>query len=394
MKNATGGGPTRRVRKDRRSEEQRIIDHVLKNRSFAERSKTMSDKRIENLNVDAEQPIITPTELKKSYPLTERIIETVATGQKTIKNILEKKDNRILVVVGPCSIHNIEVAKEYARKLKGLADELKDTLYLAMRVYFEKPRTTVGWQGLINDPFLDNSCQLEEGLKLSRELLTYIAELGLPAAGEALDIVTPQYIQDLFSWTAIGARTTESQSHRKMASGFTSAVGFKNGTSGDIDIAIQALQSVAAPHNFVSIEPHGHVAVVRTSGNPHTHLILRGGKSTNYDAQSIADCEAKLSKAGFPLNIMVDCSHANSGKKAINQPKVLADIAQQITDGNQSIIGIMMESNVHFGKQSIPSDLSQLKYGVSVTDECMDWEMTARVLREFSGQVKASLENR
>jgi 3-deoxy-7-phosphoheptulonate synthase len=354
----------------------------------------MSDKRIENLNVYAEQPIITPTALKKKYPLTERIIETVASGQTTIKKILEKRDKRILVVVGPCSIHDIEAAKAYARKLKGLADELQDTLYLAMRVYFEKPRTTVGWQGLINDPFLDNSFQIEEGLKMARELLIYIAELGLPAAGEALDIVTPQYIQDLFSWTAIGARTTESQSHRKMASGFTSAVGFKNGTGGNIEIAIQALQSVAAPHNFVSIEPQGQVAVVRTKGNPHTHLILRGGKTTNYDAQSIADCEAKLTKAGFPLNIMVDCSHANSGKKAANQPKVLADLGDQISAGNRSIMGIMLESNIHFGKQPIPEDLSQLKYGVSVTDECMDWEMTAEVLRSFAGQMKGCLAGR
>lgn len=354
----------------------------------------MSDKRIENLNVFVEQPIIAPTELKKLYPLTEKIINTVHNGQTTIKNILEGKDNRLLVVVGPCSIHDIKAAKEYAQKLKGLADELKDVLYLAMRVYFEKPRTTVGWQGLINDPFLDNTFQIEEGLKVSRELLTYIAELGLPAAGEALDIVTPQYIQDLFSWTAIGARTTESQSHRKMASGFSSAVGFKNGTGGNIKIAVQALQSVAAPHNFVSIHPDGRVAVVRTSGNPHTHIILRGGETTNYDAKSIADCETQLVDADFPLNIMVDCSHANSGKKAKNQPKVLNDLAQQIENGNRSIMGIMMESNIHFGKQKIPADLSQLAYGVSVTDECMDWEMTAEVLRDFSGRVKNALETR
>ncbi|MFY0654593.1 MAG: 3-deoxy-7-phosphoheptulonate synthase [Cyclobacteriaceae bacterium] len=351
----------------------------------------MFDKRIENLNVQAEQPIITPTELKAKYPLTEEIIKTVMDGQNTIKNILNKTDNRILVVVGPCSIHDIDAAKEYATKLKALADDLKDTLYLVMRVYFEKPRTTTGWQGLINDPHMDNSCDINEGLHQSRELLTHIAELGLPTAGEALDIVTPQYIQDLFSWTAIGARTTESQSHRKMASGFSSVVGFKNGTDGNLDIAIQALQSVAGHHNFVSIDPEGHVAVVRTTGNPNSHIILRGGKGPNYSAEHIAEYEQKLEKAGYPHNIMVDTSHANSGKKAANQPAVLEDVANQIAYGNKSIMGIMMESHLNFGKQSIPEDKSQLKYGVSVTDECIGWETTEEVLRDFSGKIKDSI---
>lgn len=354
----------------------------------------MTNKNIENLNISAEQIIITPSALKKQYPLTEQIIKTISEGQNTIKNILDKKDKRILVVVGPCSIHDIETAKAYARKLKTLAEELSDTLYLAMRVYFEKPRTTVGWEGFINDPFLDNSGQLEEGLKQSRELLTYIAELGLPAAGEALDIVTPQYIQDLFSWTAIGARTTESQSHRKMASGLSSVVGFKNGTNGNVDIAIQAMESAASPHNFVSIEPGGKVAVVRTKGNPNTHLILRGGNGTNYDVKSITECEQKLKMAGAPINIMVDCSHANSGKKAAKQPNVLTDVAEQILAGNTSIMGLMIESNINFGKQSIPENLAELKYGVSITDECMDWEMTAEVLRGFSAVVSGALKKR
>jgi 3-deoxy-7-phosphoheptulonate synthase len=354
----------------------------------------MSDKRIENLNVREEQPLIAPTELKKKYPLTENIIKTVMDGQTTIKNILNKKDKRILVVVGPCSIHDISAAKEYAKKLKILADELKDTVYLVMRVYFEKPRTTTGWQGLINDPHLDNTCDVNEGLHVCRELLTYVAELGLPTAGEALDIVTPQYIQDLFSWTAIGARTTESQSHRKMASGFSSVVGFKNGTDGNIDIAIQALMSVAGDHNFVSINPDGNVAVVRTSGNPNSHIILRGGKRPNYSAEHIAEYEQKLDKAGYPHNIMVDCSHANSGKKAVNQSVVLDDVAKQILNGNKSIMGIMMESNLNFGKQSIPADLSELKYGVSVTDECIDWESTEDVLRDFSAKIKETLNQR
>ncbi len=351
----------------------------------------MTDKRIENLNIKVEQPIMTPAQLKELYPLTENIINTVHAGQMTVKNILSREDKRQLVVVGPCSIHDVELAKDYARRLMELSKEVEDTLYLVMRVYFEKPRTTVGWQGLVNDPFLDDSCQLEEGLKQSRELLTYIAELGLPAAGEALDIVTPQYIQDLFSWTAIGARTTESQSHRKMASGFSSAVGFKNGTDGNVKIAIQALESVASPHNFVSIHPDGRVAVVRTNGNPHTHLILRGGKNPNFDAQSIAKYEATLKAKGFPQRIMVDCSHANSGKIAANQPIVLKSVGEQIVNGNQSIMGVMIESNIHHGKQKIPADIKDLKYGVSVTDECLGFEETAEILREFRDRIKGSI---
>lgn len=354
----------------------------------------MTDLRIENLHIKAEKRILSPNELKNEYPLTERIIQTVHEGQTTIKNILNKKDKRIFVVIGPCSIHDIKAAKEYALKLKTLAEEVKDTLYISMRVYFEKPRTTTGWQGLIIDPFLDDSCKLEEGLRMSRELLTYVADLGLPAAGEALDIVTPPYIQDLFSWTAIGARTTESQSHRKMASGLTSAVGFKNGTDGNITIAIHALKSVASAHNFVSIDSDGHVAAVRTKGNKDAHIILRGGKASNYDIKSIAAYESKLEKAGFKPSIMVDCSHANSGKKASNQPAVLQDIARQIVNGNRSITGVMVESNLNHGNQSIPTDLKQLKYGVSVTDECIDWDTTEKAIREFRDTVKDHLEGR
>ncbi len=341
-------------------------------------------KNIENLNVISEDAIITPSALRKKYPSTPKSVETVSEGQQTIKNILDGKDKRILVVVGPCSIHDIETAKEYASRLKKLADELKDVLYLAMRVYFEKPRTTIGWEGFVNDPYLNGSNQLEEGLKQARKLLVYIAELGLPAAGEALDIVTPQYIQDLFSWTAIGARTTESQSHRKMASGLSTAVGFKNGTGGNVDIAIQAMQSVAIPHNFVSINPEGKVAVVKTAGNKYTHVILRGGSHPNYDKESVRACESKMKEAGFRPNIMIDCSHANSGKKAVNQPHVLNEVKNQIVAGSTSIMGVMIESNINFGKQSIPTDLKQLNYGVSITDECLGWEQTAEMLRDFA----------
>lgn len=343
----------------------------------------MEDKRIENINIGIEQPILAPNELKRIYPLSQKMIETVSLGQQTVKNILNGTDKRKLMIVGPCSIHDIKAAKEYALKLKAIADKYADTLYIAMRVYFEKPRTTVGWQGFINDPDMDDTCKVDKGLKLSRELLSYIAEIGLPTAGEALDIVTPPFIQDLFSWTAIGARTTESQSHRKMASALSSAVGFKNGTDGNIDIAIDALAAVASPHNFISINPDGQVSVIRTLGNKDTHIILRGGKGTNYDAAQIEAYETRLDQAGLKQNIMIDCSHANSAKKAANQVNVLRDVAQQIKSGNQSIFGVMIESNLNFGKQSIPKDLSLLKYGVSVTDECISWEDTETMLAEF-----------
>nr|WP_321406652.1 3-deoxy-7-phosphoheptulonate synthase [uncultured Carboxylicivirga sp.] len=354
----------------------------------------MTELRIENVNIVAEQPIIKPNDLKALFPLTENIIETVEKGQQTVKNILHKTDKRLLVVVGPCSIHNVESAKEYAQKLKALADELGDALYLVMRVYFEKPRTTVGWQGLINDPYLNDSYAIEDGLKMARELLCYVAEIGLPAAGEALDLITPQYMQDLFSWTAIGARTTESQTHRNMASGLTSVVGFKNGTNGDIKIALNARMSAAAPHNFLSVDPDGNVAVVQTAGNPNSHIILRGGKEPNYSAQHVAEYEKKLEKEGLEPRLMIDCSHANSNKNAKNQQLVCEDIAQQIINGNHSIIGMMVESNLKFGKQNIPVDLSKLEYGVSITDECIGWEQTEAMLRKLREDIKDLLPNR
>lgn len=347
------------------------------------------NNNIENINIGEEQPILTPEKLKQIYPLSKKMIETVSTGQRTVKNILNGSDKRQLMVVGPCSIHDIKAAKEYAVKLKGLAEKYADDLYIVMRVYFEKPRTTVGWQGFINDPDMDDTYKIDKGLKLSRELLSYIAELGLPAAGEALDIVTPPYIQDLFSWTAIGARTTESQSHRKMASGLSSAVGFKNGTDGNIDIAISALEATAAPHNFISINPEGQVAIVRTLGNKDTHIILRGGTEPNYDEKHIKNYESILEKKGLQKSIMIDCSHANSLKNAKNQQVVLQNVAQQIKAGNSSIIGLMIESNLHFGKQNIPEDLSTLEYGVSVTDECVGWEDTEKMLEDFVQTIRS-----
>jgi 3-deoxy-7-phosphoheptulonate synthase len=353
------------------------------------------DIRIENLNIHSESALIRPDQLKGEYPLTSKIVSTVMDGQQTIKNILNGNDHRLFVVVGPCSIHDVAAAREYALKLKNLADEVGDTLFLVMRVYFEKPRTSVGWQGLINDPFLDGSCHIEEGLRRARKLLLEIADIGVAAAGEALDLVTPQYVQDLFSWTAIGARTTESQTHRKMASGFSSAVGFKNGTNGDLDVAINAMLAAAHENNFVSINPQGEVAVVRTKGNPYSHMVLRGGSSgPNYDAKHIAMCEKQLCHAGLPENIMIDCSHANSHKDPEKQLVVLEDIKKQILQGNHSIKGIMIESNLNAGNQSIPPDLDKLDYGISVTDACVDWDSTESVLREMKTKLEKVLVKR
>jgi 3-deoxy-7-phosphoheptulonate synthase len=268
---------------------------------------------------------------------------------------------------------------DYARRLKALADETADTLYVVMRVYFEKPRTTTGWKGLINDPHMNDSFDIEHGLQLARKVLLDVNELGLPAGTEALDPISPQYLGDLVSWNAIGARTTESQTHREMASGLSTPVGFKNGTDGGLQVAVNALLSVSRPHSFLGINPEGAVAIIRTSGNPYGHIVLRGGsKGPNYDAATIAKVEQELTKAKLPANIIVDASHANSNKDAALQPNVLQDIATQIVDGNQSIVGVMLESNLGFGNQSIPADLSQLKYGVSVTDACLDWDRTER----------------
>ncbi|MFQ5676211.1 MAG: 3-deoxy-7-phosphoheptulonate synthase [bacterium] len=355
----------------------------------------MLDKRIENINVFSEDRLITPEQLKRRYALTERAIQTVMLGQNTIKEILNRKDHRMFVVVGPCSIHDVEVAVEYAGRLKKLADEVADSLFLVMRVYFEKPRTRVGWQGLINDPDLDNSGNIEKGLHLARKLLLDIAELGLPVATEALDLVSPQYVQDLISWTAIGARTAESQTHRKMASGFTSVVGFKNSTNGGLTVAMNAMCSAANSNSFLSVNPGGKVAVVRTKGNPNTHIVLRGGGGrTNYDSDSIAMCQLKLKEAGLREEIMVDCSHANSQSDPARQLDVLENIIGQITQGNESIVSVMMESNLEWGKQPIPTDLKKLRWGVSVTDACIDWPATERALRKLRTAVKEILPGR
>jgi 3-deoxy-7-phosphoheptulonate synthase len=355
----------------------------------------MSNIDVHNVNVDSQNILIPPEQLKAQLPMTESVHDTLTETREVIQNILDRKDHRIFVVVGPCSIHDTAAALDYAQRLKALAEELSDTLYIVMRVYFEKPRTTVGWKGLVNDPHLDDSFKIEEGLHTARKLLLDILDLGLPTSTEALDPISPQYLQDLISWTAIGARTTESQTHREMASGLSSAVGFKNGTDGGLTVATNALNSVAKPHRFLGINSHGQVSVFTTRGNPYGHIVLRGGSAgPNYDSVHIKLCEDALEKAGVAQNIMVDCSHANSNKEPELQPLVVDNVANQILEGNTSIIGLMVESNLKGGNQSIPDNLDDLKYGVSVTDGCIDWETTERCLRSMRDKLKKTLSER
>jgi 3-deoxy-7-phosphoheptulonate synthase len=358
-------------------------------------SNTMADLPIDDLNVASNETLITPAQLKREIPLSAAAHKTVAAGREVVRDILDGRDHRLFVVIGPCSIHDIDAAHEYARRLKALAAEVSDTLYLVMRVYFEKPRTTVGWKGLINDPYLDDSFKIQDGLHIGRQLLLDLAEMGLPTATEALDPISPQYLQDLISWSAIGARTTESQTHREMASGLSSAVGFKNGTDGGLTVAINALQSVSSPHRFLGINQEGGVSIVTTKGNAYGHVVLRGGNGKpNYDSVSVAVCEQALEKAGIKANIMVDCSHANSNKDPALQPLVMENVANQILEGNQSIIGLMVESHLNWGSQSIPKDLGDLQYGVSVTDACIDWASTEKTLRSMHAKLKDVLPKR
>ncbi len=351
--------------------------------------------RLSDLNIDDYQVVITPTELKKELPLPESVRDLVAQSRQTVKDILDGKDDRLFTVVGPCSIHDTDLALEYGKRLKALADQVSDYIVIIMRVYFEKPRTTVGWKGLINDPHLNGSFDIETGLRKARNLLIQLSEIGLPLATEALDPISPQYLQDTITWTAIGARTTESQTHREMSSGLSSPVGFKNGTDGSLDVAVNAMKSVVSGHAFLGINPQGQVAITKTMGNQYGHVVLRGGGGKpNYDSVSIALCEQALEKAKLPTNIVVDCSHANSNKDHNIQPLVLDDIAHQIKDGNRSICGVMIESNINEGNQSIPDDLSQLKYGVSVTDACINWESTEKSLKKMADTLSGHLNNR
>ncbi len=355
----------------------------------------MNDVQMDDLNVLSEETLVTPEKLKELVPASDHALETVSGGRLAIKNILKRQDPRLFLIVGPCSIHDMNAAMEYAERLKKLSDEVSDTLLLVMRVYFEKPRTTTGWKGFINDPNMNDSFNITEGLTQGRQLLVNLAELGLPTSTEALDPVTPQYMQDLISWSAIGARTTESQTHREMASGLSSSVGFKNGTDGGLEVAINALQSVSAPHRFLGINHQGEVSVIHTRGNQHAHIVLRGGGGRpNYDSVSVNICEQQLLKAGIPANIMVDCSHANSNKDASLQPLVMNNVANQIVEGNQSIVGLMVESHLNFGNQKIPDNLADLVYGVSVTDACVSWDTTAEMIHSLRDKVKDHLPER
>ncbi|WP_026374469.1 3-deoxy-7-phosphoheptulonate synthase [Aestuariibacter salexigens] len=341
----------------------------------------MLQNSINNVNVTSESVLITPDSLSQELPVSEHALDVIKQSRQTIADIIHRRDHRLLVVSGPCSIHDVEAAKEYALKLKELHEACKDTLYIVMRVYFEKPRTTVGWKGLINDPHLDGSFDIETGLRKARELLIWLAELEIPVATEALDPISPQYLAELFSWAAIGARTSESQTHREMASGLSMPVGFKNGTDGSLDIAINALKSAASGHSFMGINKQGQVSLIQTQGNPDGHIILRGGKQPNYDSVCVSECEQEIAAANLQAGLVVDCSHANSSKDFRRQTLVAQNVVNQILEGNQSIIGIMLESHLNSGNQ--PSDgkkPGELAYGVSITDGCIDWATTDELI--------------
>ncbi|ENX41318.1 MULTISPECIES: 3-deoxy-7-phosphoheptulonate synthase [unclassified Acinetobacter] len=358
-------------------------------------SNPVSQPDIDDVNIKSIQTLITPAELKADLPLSDAASQTVLQGRATVRNILDGDDKRLFVVIGPCSIHDTKAAHEYADRLKVLSEKVKDTLYLVMRVYFEKPRTTVGWKGLINDPDMNDSFNIEKGLHIGRGLLIDLNEKGLPCATEALDPNSPQYYQDLISWSAIGARTTESQTHREMSSGLSSPVGFKNGTDGGLTVATNAMQSVKHGHSFLGLNENGQVAIINTKGNPYAHVVLRGGNGKpNYDATSVAEAEAALAKAKVSNKIMIDTSHANSNKDPYLQPLVLKNITEQILDGNKSIVGIMVESHLKGGRQDIPENLCDLEYGKSVTDGCIDWETTEKALLEMHEALKDVLPTR
>jgi 3-deoxy-7-phosphoheptulonate synthase len=336
---------------------------------------------INNINITSEQVLITPAALKAELPVSQHSLEVIQASRRVISDIIHRRDHRFLVICGPCSIHDIKAAKEYALKLKELHESCKDTLYIVMRVYFEKPRTTVGWKGLINDPHINGTFDIETGLRRARELLIWLAELEIPVATEALDPISPQYLAELFSWSAIGARTSESQTHREMASGLSMPVGFKNGTDGSLGIAINALQSAASGHSFMGINGDGQVSIIQTQGNPDGHIILRGGKQPNFDSVCVADCEAELQKSKLNAGLVIDCSHANSSKDFRRQPLVAQNVVNQILEGNQSVIGVMLESHLNLGNQSSDGKaVGDLQYGVSITDGCIDWQQTDDVI--------------
>ncbi len=342
----------------------------------------------DDLRINKIKELLPPIAILERFPATEQAAQTVYAARKAIHNILEDKDDRLLVVVGPCSIHDPDAALEYGKKLKVLRDELGDRLEIVMRVYFEKPRTTVGWKGLINDPYMDDSFKLNDGLRLGRKLLLDLTDMGMPTASEFLDMITPQYMADLISWGAIGARTTESQVHRELSSGLSCPVGFKNGTDGNIKIATDAIRSAEAPHHFLSVTKFGHSAIVETKGNPDCHIILRGGKGPNYSAEHVADINKQLAASGLPQKIMIDFSHANSSKKFERQMIVSEDVGSQMANGDNSIFGVMVESHLVEGRQDIVDGKAET-YGQSVTDACIGWNDTEKLLKQLADSVTA-----
>jgi len=347
--------------------------------------------RIDDTRIRALQEVIPPRQLHDEIKVTDAEARTVFEARSEIHKILHGEDDRLVVIMGPCSIHDPEAARDYASKLAGLIPKVAKEIRLVMRVYFEKPRTTVGWKGLINDPDLDDSFQINKGLRLARQLLTDLAGMGVPAATEFLDLISPQYLADLVSWGAIGARTTESQVHRELASGLSCPVGFKNGTDGSLNIAIDAIRSASQPHHFLSLTKEGHSAIFSTTGNDDCHIILRGGKKPNYDAAGVNAAGKHLEDAGMEPRIMIDCSHANSSKDHKRQPEVCRDVARQVADGDTRIFGVMMESHLVAGRQDvIPGQ--PLTYGQSITDACMDWQISESLVMELADAVRKRRE--
>ncbi|MDQ7010489.1 MAG: 3-deoxy-7-phosphoheptulonate synthase AroG [Mariprofundaceae bacterium] len=341
----------------------------------------------DDLRIRAMKEIAPPARVRSEYPITEQAANTTYEAREAVHNILHGWDDRVLVVIGPCSIHNPDAALEYARRLRAVRDELQNDLLIVMRVYFEKPRTTVGWKGLINDPDIDGTFEINKGIRLARKLLLDINEMGMPAGTEFLDLITPQYIADLVSWGAIGARTTESQGHRELASGLSCPVGFKNGTDGGFQIAIDAIRAAAHPHHFLSLTKEGHSAIFETSGNEDCHIILRGGKEPNYDAESVAQAVSELERSGLSGRLMIDCSHANSRKQFERQIEVGHDVAGQIAAGNANIVGIMVESHLNPGRQDVvPGE--KPAFGISITDACLGWQDSAELLHVFADAVR------
>ena len=342
----------------------------------------------DDVRINKIKELLPPVAILERFPVSENASATVFNARQSIHQILRKKDDRLLVVVGPCSIHDPKAALEYGQKLVQLREQYKDQLEIVMRVYFEKPRTTVGWKGLINDPYMDSSFKLNDGLRTARKLLLDLNDIGIPTAGEFLDMITPQYVADLMCWGAIGARTTESQVHRELASGLSCPVGFKNGTDGTIKVAIDAIGAASAPHHFLSVTKYGHSAIVETKGNPDCHIILRGGKEPNYSADHVAEICSQLDKAGLELNVMIDFSHANSSKQFKRQMLVGEDVASQLGSGTHSVFGVMIESNLIEGRQDYVEG-QPLCYGQSITDACIGWDDTESIMATLSQSVKA-----